>query len=252
MFGLGKPKSGLDEEVEAFHVRTWEWLLDCGGGPKFLRDRPLVLPTPAFFPATQLEGHARAEHILKACQTHAGLADRPVKLIGQAELAGRVSTFMSVQNPKHAAGTFSHSGNGGRITYDVGLLREPVALVATFAHELGHYFNDAFRFGHPDGEEAIEPATDTTATFLGFGVFGANSAFAFKRFQDFDAQGWSSSRLGYITEDEWAFDLAMFSALGGRDLEQARQHLKPHIWNQTNRALKYLAASGVCKRMLGG
>lgn len=44
----------------------------------------------------------------------------------------------------------------------------------------------------------------------------------------------------------------MFSALGGRDLEPAKDFLKPHIWKQTNRALKYLAASGVCKRILGG
>lgn len=252
MFGFGKNKPILDEDVETFHIRTWEWLLDCGGGPKFVRDRKLVLPNAAFFPATDLEGHARAEHILRACQTHAGLSDRPVKLIGQAELAGRVSTFLNVQNPAHAAGTFSHSGNAGRITYDVGLLKRPVSLIATFAHELGHYFNDGFRHGHPDGEDAIEPATDTTASFLGFGVFGANSAFEFQRFQDYDSQGWSSSRLGYIGEDEWAFDLAMFSALGSHDLEPAREFLKPHIWKQANRALKQIEESGIARRILGG
>jgi hypothetical protein len=251
MFGFGKPKPVLDEEVESFHISTWEWLLDCGGGPKFLRDRPLVLPTSTFFPPSKLEGHALAIHVLKACQTHAGLLERPVQLVAEGELAGRVSTFLNVQNPAHAAGTFSHAGNGGRITYDVGLLKRPIALVATFAHELGHYFNDGFRHGHPEGVDVIEPATDTTATFLGFGVFGANSAFEFSGTQDFDSQGWRSSRLGYISEDGWAFDLAMFSALGGRDLEPARDFLKPHIWKQANRALRYIADVGISRRILG-
>ncbi|MDX6851136.1 hypothetical protein SCD92_17290, partial [Gilvimarinus sp. SDUM040013] len=55
----------------------------------------------------------------------------------------------------------------------------PTQLVATFAHELSHYLTCTANEPPPGGWDNWEFATDIAATFLGFGVFMANSSFNF-------------------------------------------------------------------------
>ena len=105
---------------------------------------------------------------------------------------------------------------------------------------MGHYLNHSFPEGPPGGWDLEEPATDITAAFFGFGIFSANSAFHFTQTQDFDSQGYSTARLGYITEAEWAFDIAIFCVLTETDIQIAKPYLKPHIWKQVRKAEKYL------------
>jgi|TARA_R110000796_G_scaffold1996_2_gene8013 hypothetical protein len=240
----------LDEDVEAFHVLCWAWLLKCTGGREALRETPLVLPTPDFFPPTDSSGHERAEFIFEHVRDLAGMSEWPVQLVPQAELAGRVSTLGRVQHSGTAAGTFSHTGNSGQITYDPSHVHTPVKLIATFAHELSHYLNEGFQEAPPGGWELIEPATDVTSVFLGFGVFGANSAFEFIQTQDFESQGWSSEKFGYLSLDEWAFNLAIFCDLTGRDVTDLKPHLKWNLFKTSKAAAKYVERREIGRQIL--
>lgn len=240
MFGLG---SFLDRDVEDWHIETWAWLIKNGSRkarPDFF-DTKLVLPDANCFPETNAQGHDKAWHIFDAVRIYAGMDGWAVDLVAQQEEAGRLSDLAYVKTDGAcAAGTFRMSGNRGIITYDPKYLQKPASLIATFSHELGHYLNSGFRVPPPGGWDLIEPATDVTSTFLGFGIFGASAAFEFGQFSEAGLQGWQSSRLGYLTQDQWIFDLAIFCALTDTEIRTAKPYLKSHLWGQLKKATKYV------------
>lgn len=86
-------------------------------------------------------------------------------------------------------------------------MEDPVALVATLAHELGHVI--LLRPVLVDRDDPdMEQLNDLLTVFLGFGIFTANSAFRFEQHSDNTSQGWSASRLGYLSEEELGYALS--------------------------------------------
>ena len=124
-------------------------------------------------------------------------------------------------------------------------LSRPIELIATFAHELCHPLLLSIPEPPPGGAECEEFATDLATTFFGFGLFGANSAFEFKQHSDIGAgsQGWSTRRLGYLTEAEWGFSLAIFLHNNEDNLQLAMNHLKPSLASYLKKSLKYFHAN---------
>lgn len=236
-----RKRSFLPPEEEEWQIETWRWLLDRFGSLAVLSQASLVVPSREFFPPTEATGHDRARHVFEAVKNHAGMAKWECELIAQAPgPKPHLGGLAIVQGLHGAAGTFGVEGRTIAITYDPALLDAPVKLVATFAHELAHYLLAAERELPPGGEELLEPATDLTAAYLGFGVFGANSAFTFEQHQDAGMQGWSSSRLGYLSERAWVFALAIFALLRLDPIEPLERHLKPHLYQDLRKAMKYL------------
>lgn len=234
-----RKRSFLPPEEEEWQIETWRWLLDRFGGLALLSQANLVVPSREFFPPTETTGHDRALHVFEAVKNHAGMSKWECELIAQAPGPNpHLGGVATVQGLHGAAGTFGVEGRTIAITYDPALLDEPVKLVATLAHEVAHYLLGTKL--PPGGEEMLEPATDLTAAYLGFGVFGANSAFNFEQHQDVGTQGWSSSRLGYLNESGWIFALAVFAFLRQDSVEPLERHLKPHLYSELRRALKYL------------
>lgn len=241
MFGRGR---FLDASVEDWHIECWAWLIRNGvdDGLDGFRKTDLVVPTQAFFPPTNEIGHAKAQFVFNTVQALAGMKDWPVRLVAQGALPAALSEkafVIHANNP--CAGTFRYDEDHGIITYDPTLLKRPIGLIATFAHELGHYLNASFKEPPPDGWDLVEPATDTTATFMGFGLFGANNSCA--DYQEFSEEGIPQIRRGksgYLTEAQWIFDLAIFCVLTRTPFETAKPHLKGHLWKQLQRAGKYV------------
>lgn len=247
MFGLNR--SFLDRDVEDWHIECWAWLIRCGGGVEQLRESALILPSRDHFPPTDLKGHNKAKYIFDIVLQYCGMQNWPVKLQAQRGLAHRVATFGVVQNPGVPAGTFQSGHGTAQITYAPEDVSDPVSLIATFAHELGHYLQSGFQEGPPGGWDLHEPATDVASAYLGFGVFGANSAFHFTRTQDFESQGWSTAKRGYLTEAEWVLALAIFCAFVGEDIAAALPHLKPHLAKQAVKASKYVERNTLVDRI---
>jgi hypothetical protein len=128
------------------------------------------------------------------------------------------------------AGLFQSKGKRGRFTLgvDVRGLGDPPALVATICHELGH----VHLLGHgrlgPEVEDH-EPTTDLLTVFFGAGIFSANSAFKFSQWQDSNRQGWSTRRLGYLSEEEFGYALACYARLRGETRPDWRRFLNSSI-----------------------
>ena len=235
LFGSG---TFLDPDVEEWHLDTWRMLIERFGPQQAITDTPVAVPTRDFFPPTEATGHARAEHVFACVKAVMGLEAWPCVLEAQPRrrTGERVAEFVAIAGGDDPHGTFRiEPGRGAIITYASDLLDDPIALAATFAHELAHYL-----LASDDDlvdDETHELMTDLTVVFTGMGVFGANAAFSFEQHGDAFSQGWSSR--GYLSPRSWAFALTVFGELRGGDGDMDR-YLKPGIEAERGMAVKYL------------
>jgi hypothetical protein len=229
-----KTKPFLPEELVQWQFETFGWLLRHTGGIESFASTVLVLPTDEFFPDKGLRGSKGVERLFLRVREYAGMEQWPCELHEQdPDPSARIADFVMVQGePSSAAGTFSHSAEADAvpvITYNRNITGNPMALVATFAHELAHYLCGTFPEGAPGGEEMHEHATDLTAVFLGFGIFLSNSAFHFQQYSEAGSQGWQSNIQGYMSETELVFALAVFCNLRGFAWRDVAPHLESHL-----------------------
>lgn len=245
MFGLFGATLPVDEDELEFQLATFQWLQAEFGS---VGDAALVLPTPAFFPPSSVQGHGRIEdlfgHVKRAaemadwpCDLRAGARDRPMQL-GETLL-------LRHEGEQAPCGTFQVTGADGAqrivITYNPALADDPTAMIATLAHELAHYLMSTAASDPPGGWDLHELHTDLAAVYLGFGLFLANSARNFSQFQDGITQGWQSRRLGYLSEGALVTALATVERLAGRDPTAAAPWLKDYLRSDLKRASKALA-----------
>ncbi len=121
------------------------------------------------------------------------------------------------------------------------VLKDPIVLVATVAHELGHLI--LLGDGHLDRNTPDhEPMTDLLTVFLGLGIFSANSA---ARFQHHDHGGgwhsWSMQRLGYLPQEVYGYALAKFAAERGEIKPDWTQHLSTNVRAYLKQSSRWLA-----------
>jgi hypothetical protein len=107
-------------------------------------------------------------------------------------------------------------------------LKDPLSLVATVAHELGHVILLGGRLLDPKTSDH-EPMTDLLTVFLGLGIFTANSARRFRQYQEDRRQGWSMQRLGYLPEEVYGYALARFAAERGEHRAEWMKHLSTNL-----------------------
>ena len=236
---LGKGRF-LDAELEDYCLGTWAWLLAGLGGVERLSETPWVTPSRDFFPPTNAGGHERAAHLFACVKDLMGMAEWPCRLTSY-ERAGQqqVGEFLFVNNPEQPNGLFWIEDGEGRIEYAADLVTQPQLLTAVFAHELSHYLLAGLHDPPQDGSIAHELATELCVAFTGFGIFAANTAFAFAQHGDGFSQGWRSQRNGYLSDRAWAFALALFGTLKGEPAPE--KWLKDGLPPMIRAAEKYLA-----------
>jgi hypothetical protein len=117
--------------------------------------------------------------------------------------------------------------------------KDPLSLVATIAHELGHVILLGGRL-LDSTDPGHEPLTDLLTVFLGMGVFTANSAAQFKQYQDDRKQGWSMRRLGYLPEQVFAYALARFAMERGERQPEWSRHLSTNVRSYFKQSQRWL------------
>jgi hypothetical protein len=118
-------------------------------------------------------------------------------------------------------------------------LKDPLSLVATMAHELGHVILLGGGLISPKAPDH-EPLTDLLTVFLGFGVFTSSAARRFKQFQDERHYGWSMHRLGYLPEEMYGYALAKFAELRGEEKPAWVKHLSTNVKAYFRRSQSWL------------
>jgi len=211
-----------------------------------MRRFPLILPNLAFFPPTRERGHAKAKHYFRKVTELCGAAAWPFELVAQEESFNpQLGPLAVVRNvAPDPAGTFSLSSERKlTVTYDPDLLGRPTHLVATLVHEVAHAILMGIEAEVPGGSEMEEYATDVATVFLGFGTFGANTAFEIRQYTDIGSgtQGWSMRNTGYLVEAEWAFALAIFLSWRNEPMTAVTECLKPTPRTLLKQSMRYFA-----------
>lgn len=242
-----RAKSPIDRDDEEWQLECWRWLLKHYGGVSALWQRTLALPTQQHFQWPHLTGQALAVNVFAQVAKYIGVNPADFELVAQEESINPVLAPLQVvvNGPVNAAGTYSLKGKRMHITYDPDLLKSPMKLVATFAHEISHPLLLSIPEDPPGGPDMEEFATDLAVIFFGFGAISVNTTSNFVGFRD-DAtgtQGWRFDGLGYLSLAERTFALAVFLALAGKDAAQVLPYLESGPTAYMRRALKYVAAN---------
>lgn len=240
LFGARLP---IDEDELEFQLATFKWLGREFGPPA----QALVLPTKDWFPPSPNRGESRIADLFGQVKAAAGMADWPCELrAGAGERPAHVGTGLLLRHEGASppCGTFQLVGEDGRskvvITYNTSFAGDTGALIATFAHELGHYLMSSAASDPPGGWELHELHTDLAAVHLGFGLFLANSAKTFGQYQSAGEMGWSSRWQGYLSEGALVTALAVVERIGGRDPLAATPYLKAYLAKDLAHAAKAL------------
>jgi len=118
-----------------------------------------------------------------------------------------------------------------------------MSLVATIAHELGHVILlGGGRISRDDKDH--EYLTDLITVFFGLGIFTANSAFQFSQWRDHSHQGWRTARLGYMSEEMFAYSLAAYAWIRNETKPKWSRHLAMNVGHYFKESLKYLEKDG--------
>ena len=169
MFGWFHPTCPVGPAEKAWIEDRMRWLA-LEFGVDRLRKARVVLPTPEFFPDRYDADRAGAKRLFRRVCGYMDVDPDPIRLqfFTQKRLKG-VDGFGS-----GAAGTYEDEGWRTTIRLDEDTLSDPMVVVATLAHELGHEILLGQGRITADRKDH-EPLTDLITIFVGMGVFTANS-----------------------------------------------------------------------------
>ncbi|MFC7619936.1 hypothetical protein [Microlunatus sp. GCM10028923] len=225
-------------EEQVWIEQSLDWLVgEFGAEP--LRRLP-VLPERTFFPADYQADEASIAAVFDRVRARLGVPAERILLECEPDEVDPelLANVPLAHQSEGAAGHWSRRDGRTVIGIRIDQARQPVALVATLAHELAHERLLGEGRIDPDRTDG-EPLTDLTAVFFGFGIFSANAAFEFRS----SATGWRTSSLGYLTERAYGYALAYWSLLRG-ELRPApwTRHLdtNPRTW--LKQGLRYLSS----------
>lgn len=156
--------------------------------------------------------------------------------------------FMDNQNQdgdNGVLGLYQSLGNGMHsISIDLALLKSPVELIATLAHELCH----VLLIGHnriTGEEDDHEPLTDLLTVFLGFGALSGNSVLRDESWHDGHARFWHIRRAGYLTMPMYGYAIAIFAMLRNEGPREWKPRLRLDVRNAFMKSIKYFRHQGL-------
>lgn len=248
MFGLTKPQLPLSEEQQKWVDNSFLRLASLVGAHR-LFEATVVLPTPEHFPDPYDRSEIALQHMFKqvATRMHVNPSDVEVSIfVTEHEMTSGLTPFYSGRS-SGAGGLYHHDPNARpHISINESELKDPMALVAVLAHELGHIV--LLRPGLVDRKDPdMEPLNDLLTIFLGFGIFTSNSAFRFEQHSDSRSQGWSARRLGYLSEQQLGYALARFAFERGEEKPAWRSFLTTNVAGFMKRSAAWLVKTNASR-----
>jgi hypothetical protein len=224
-------------------------------GKRRMLEATVIEPTAEDFPDPYDKTPEAIENLFSRVCEYMRVDRSTVKLEifpDETEELRRILPSWSNSGGNRAAGLYIHAHERGESTDAVDkwmtvavrstMLQDPMSLVATIAHELGHVILLGGQL-ISGAEKDQEPMTDLLTVFLGFGIFTANSAARFKQFQSDRKIGWSMQRLGYLDEPVLGYALAKFATERGEDKPTWPKHLSPNVRSDFKNSKRWLASN---------
>ena len=223
--------------------RSMDWFVAEFGRERL--HRGVVLPTDDYFPGAYRGSRDDVRTVLLRLCRHMDIDPARVELEHDRidEDPGLSAHVPINARSKVAAG--HHRVRDGRSVIGIrdDQARQPMALVATIAHELGHVL--LLGDGRISaGREDHEPLTDLLTVYFGLGVFTANAAFEYAREDRGDYRYTTRTRLGYLTEPMYGYGLARYAWLRGETDPAWSRHLDTNPRAFLKGGLRYLNQPG--------
>jgi hypothetical protein len=239
---LFPPSCPCDAAAKAWVEERLEWLAEEFDDHAF-NGRRIVLPTREFFPDPYDGSPDTVRTLLdRVC----GFMDVVPELVelrfitnaGGLELVNEFGDAI----PSGAAGTYEETDAGTLVTLDTGELSEPMGLVGTIAHELGH----AKLLGEGrvmSDEYDHELLTDLTTIHFGLGIFLANTPRNWMG-QNTRWPGTTLVKPEYMTPPMFGWALAHLAWFRGEENPTWAAHLKFDTRGELKQGLRYLFKTG--------
>lgn len=242
MFKWLQRKPLLDETTITWLIDLYAWSLRHFDARIFEQYTPLVLPDERSFPGHADSPQGMAELIFGHVRRHAALGHWPCTVV-PSHLNVGVSHVLIDGALRQVDGVEPDGvGEAQRllVQYVPDMVRNPQALIATFAHQLAHYLATLAPEPPPGGKENWPHATEVLAVFLGFGVMMANSALNVRIARCGSCAPPPPDRQSWLSQYDITYALAIFCVLKGIPASRATPHLKPALRGWFRRAVKEL------------
>jgi hypothetical protein len=175
MFGWFRPTCPCDPAAKSWVENRLQWL-SRQFGLHILLERPIILPTDAFFPDPYDGSPKTARKMFRRVCGYMGVDPESVEI---KLFTDRTPGSLVAIDP--SAGFAAGTWQGGEGPWQKGIIRiertaldRPADLIGTMAHELSH--QRLLGEGRADRDAFDnELLTDLTAVYFGFGVFLANN-----------------------------------------------------------------------------
>jgi hypothetical protein len=242
MFGL-KPKLLLTEEEREWLDTAFGDLENLLGGQRVV-NAEVIVPTDKYFPDPYDDSPESARAMFERVAGYMGVDPAKIRLeIMPDEHAGlrEVMPYWK-QHENKAAGLYQRANEEIVIGLDEKQLKDPIAMVATLAHEFAHVILLGGGLIKPDHPH-MEPLTDLCTVMCGFGVFNSTAAARFKQFQEDRKIGWSMSRIGYMSEPMYGYALAKFARFRDEPKPSWGKYLSTNVSEYFKKSVRWIEKS---------
>jgi hypothetical protein len=241
MFGWFKPTCPVAPEERLWVESRMRWLVAQFGAEQ-ARSAPVVLPTPEFFPEPYEPTEEGGAMLFRRVCGYLRIDPAPIDLHFYEERRMPLQGD-GWQRHEGTAGLYQGASWGTLIQLEVSALQDPLALVATAAHELCHFLllgQGRLTGDEPDHEEL----TDLLTIYLGLGVFTANSRIRSSAGHEGLTESWSIRRLGYLSQPKTGYALAVHAGLREEEDPPWAGHLCADVRSVFKKGHRWLRQEG--------
>lgn len=215
-----------------------QWLCDEFDDHAF-NGRPMVLPTPEFFPSKYDKSYAAARDLLDQVCEYMDVDPQVVQLQINDDPTSQLGLQNEYGQTLFAAGTYQERGRRTLITIERSGLNDPMQLVGTMAHELAHLrLLGECRIMREEFDNEL--LTDLTTVVFGLGIFQANSDRPLIRSENV-WRGTKFQRPEYMTPPMYGYALAHLAWFRGEVKPAWARHLHMNARPYFNQGLRFLS-----------
>lgn len=250
LLSLFKPQPFLDESTTNWIIDTYAWALAHFEAGYFTSNTQLVLPTGEFYPDRVSSIDEMAKSVFGKTLCYAGLEKWPIKLVSPAEYQQNPAlqkmpklSFTGAlrgSDVEIISNDFSQSASHNiYVSFNPNQINQPQDLIASFAQAFAAIMIVQRGIEPPGGQQFMPQAIDLVASFMGFGVMFANTAYQFKGGCGSCYNKYANREVA-LPENEMLYCLALYSVLKGVTAKQVTPHLKGHLRSGFKKAFKEL------------
>ena len=244
MFGLFENKPLLEESQSQWLFDSYGWALDNFNADIFFNQTELILPTNKFFPGRVDSELGMANLIFDRVKSYAGISHWPTLVVDHSMCAIPNAPQLEIKGAlRQLDGVADESVVEEarlQIPYNPQQISNPEGMIASFAHTVAHYMGQMAKQPPPGGAEFWPHVTEVLASYLGFGLMFANSAYTF-RGSCASCYNPNANRDAYLSEQQSVYALAIFAVLKGIPSSSITSHLKGHLRGFYKKAVKEIS-----------